>query len=478
MKKSILISLLALVMGISASAQNRQTVAILSVNDMHAAIEHFPRLAAIADSLRAVYPQLLVFSAGDNRTGNPISDLYPEPCYPMTALMNAVGFTASTLGNHAFDGGQATLANVINRSHFHYLCSNVLPPEELGIHLRPYEIFDVCGVRVGVLGVLQVNERGIPDCHIDKARGITFINPEDAIRKYLPEVREKSDVCILLSHIGYEEDLKMADAFPQFDGIIGGHSHTMVPCTMQNGVMITQTQNKLRYASFIRYYLEDGKIVGKEAELINVRTFPAKDAFVQHMVDYFSDNPELRTPLTTLEEPITTVVEMGNMVTDAWRTAAGVDFAISNMGGIRTDEHAAGLVTLADVLRTDPFANDAVVIEVTAKELAQMVIDVNSGDPSYGLPVISGFRADVYLNKDDYLDIHKVEVFDTNGKKLCKSKKYKVVTNSYVTSILAAPRHDQGSMLGCTSSDLLKAYLESQQSIRPDGDRRLRIIEE
>ena len=34
MKKSILIPLLALLLGISASAQNRQTVAILSVNDM------------------------------------------------------------------------------------------------------------------------------------------------------------------------------------------------------------------------------------------------------------------------------------------------------------------------------------------------------------------------------------------------------------------------------------------------------------
>ncbi len=478
MKKTIAFFLLSVFLSVSVSAQNKQTVAILSVNDMHATIEYFPQLAAIADSLRAVYPQLLVFSAGDNRTGNPINDLYPEPCYPMTALMNAVGFNASTLGNHELDGGAATLAKVIDRSHFHYLCCNVLPPEEMGVHLRPYEIFDVNGIRVGVLGLLQVNERGIPDCHVDRARGITFVNPEDAVRQYLPEVREKSDVCLLLSHIGYEDDLRMADAFPQFDGIIGGHSHTKVPCTMENGVMITQTQNKLRYASLTRYYLEDGKVVGKEATLIDVRAWPAKDGFVQNIVNYFSDNPEFKVALTELEEPITTVVEMGNLVTDAWRTETGADFAISNMGGIRTDEHAAGAFTLADVLRTDPFGNESVVIEVTAKELAQMVIDVNAGDPKYGLPVISGFRADVYLNKDDYLDVHRVDVFDSNGKKLCKSKKYKIATNSYVTSILASPRHDEGTLLGCTSSDLLKGYLQKQQSIRPDGDRRLRIIEE
>ncbi len=34
-------------------------------------IDAFPQLAAIADSLRGLYPSLLIFSAGDNRTGNP-----------------------------------------------------------------------------------------------------------------------------------------------------------------------------------------------------------------------------------------------------------------------------------------------------------------------------------------------------------------------------------------------------------------------
>ena len=47
-------------------------IVILSVNDMHASIDQFPKFAALVDSLRAVYPDLLVMSAGDNRTGEPL----------------------------------------------------------------------------------------------------------------------------------------------------------------------------------------------------------------------------------------------------------------------------------------------------------------------------------------------------------------------------------------------------------------------
>ena len=49
-------------------------VQIFAVNDIHAALENFPRLAYVADSLRAIYPDLLLVSGGDNQTGNPIND--------------------------------------------------------------------------------------------------------------------------------------------------------------------------------------------------------------------------------------------------------------------------------------------------------------------------------------------------------------------------------------------------------------------
>ena len=87
----------------TVNGQKLREIHILAANDMHATIEAFPQLGAIADSLRELYPSLLVFSAGDNRTGNPKNDMFRISSYPMTMLMNLVGFDATALGNHEFD---------------------------------------------------------------------------------------------------------------------------------------------------------------------------------------------------------------------------------------------------------------------------------------------------------------------------------------------------------------------------------------
>ena len=117
MKKIITFSL-SLFVALTLSAQNRRELHILSINDPHAAIEQFPRLGYVADSLRAIYPDLLILSAGDNRSGDPINDMFDIPAYPMVALMNQIGFHATCVGNHEFDSNQDGLARLIDLGTF------------------------------------------------------------------------------------------------------------------------------------------------------------------------------------------------------------------------------------------------------------------------------------------------------------------------------------------------------------------------
>lgn len=86
----------ALLLAVATFGEKRE-IHILATNDMHASIEYFPQLAAIVDSLRGIDPGLLVFSAGDNRTGNPMNDQYEIPSYPIVALMNLVASTPRPL---------------------------------------------------------------------------------------------------------------------------------------------------------------------------------------------------------------------------------------------------------------------------------------------------------------------------------------------------------------------------------------------
>ena len=208
MKKisTCLLALFLLAVCTTVTAQ-RQTINILSTNDMHSAIEQMPKLASIADSLRKIDPDLIVLSGGDNRTGNPYNDMYEVPAYPMVALMNAVGFNASAIGNHEWDNNWTGFRTVTNLASFPFLCCNATIPDSMNLKVKPYMFINVKGVKIGILGAIQTGVNGLPDSHPKNIKGITFRKPDDVIPEY-KWMRDQCDVFILLSHDGYEEDVE------------------------------------------------------------------------------------------------------------------------------------------------------------------------------------------------------------------------------------------------------------------------------
>ena len=119
----LFVQVFAIIFLLSACQPKEQKLYIVSINDMHANIDNFPKMAALVDSLRSVHPDLLLFGAGDNRSGNPINDRYVEPARPMYELMNAVGFNLSAFGNHEWDGGVLALRNVLTWANFPFVCA-------------------------------------------------------------------------------------------------------------------------------------------------------------------------------------------------------------------------------------------------------------------------------------------------------------------------------------------------------------------
>ena len=163
MKKTLVFALVvtAMMASLVACQPKERTVYVASINDMHANIDNFPKLAHVVDSLRAIYPDMLLFSAGDNRSGNPINDRYSEPARPMVDLMNAVGFDLSAFGNHEWDNGILGLRDVMEVSNFPYICANVTFDDSLHINSKPYIIFERNGLKIGVIGAIQLGLNGI-----------------------------------------------------------------------------------------------------------------------------------------------------------------------------------------------------------------------------------------------------------------------------------------------------------------------------
>ena len=468
--KTILLTL-ALTLALTANGQKKE-IHILAANDMHATIGVFPQLAALIDSLRAEDPSLLVFSAGDNRTGNPLNDKYEISSYPMVTLMNMVGFNGSTLGNHEFD--VHSLPRLIGLSNFRYICANIFPSDSVNIKTIPYQVFDVEGLKVGVVGAIQLSPQGIPSTHPDNVRGISFKPAKEVIPQY-EWLSRACDVTILLSHLGYPDDQEMAKAFPWFDLIIGGHTHTQLKGNeVENGILITQNKNKFGRVTYITLTVDSGKVVDKKAEYIDIKKYPKRNKVVQAVVDHFSDNPAFRRVVAIADTPFEAREELGCMMCDAYMAECHADLAVENPGGVRIDSHPAGDITVLDVLEMDPFDNHAVVLELTGEELVTMMRTYCS-DKLYSFPFVGGFKCELTTERNNPGKIKSVKLLTLDGKKLNMKKKYRVATNSYVPATSKIP---EGSdhMLNVQTTDLLIRYLEREKTVNYKGVRRLTIL--
>ena len=464
--KRYCISLLA-VLTLSASAQTKEFT-ILATNDMHAAVENFSRFAAIVDSVRELHPDLLLLSGGDNRTGNPINDMYPITGYPMVALMNRIGFDLSAVGNHEFDSKLDGFRELINLSNFRYVCANMYPNDTLRLHIEPYKFFERDGIRFCILGFIQVNRNGIPDAHPDAMRGITFRYPNDVAPEY-KWLRDRCDVLILLTHNGYEADIELAKVFPEADLIVGGHSHTPLEGNhLHSGVLITQAGKKLTNVTEIKLKLQDGKVIDKQAHLIRIADCPRIDTAIQAMVDKFSDNPVLNRVLTQVPNGFSSKQELGCMMADAQRATTGADIAIQNCGGVRYETLPKGGMTVGDVLRLDPFGNEMMIFNLTGAEVKELLKAICRAD-DYGPAYVSGITYQIDLGRTNR-EVKAIKVRNEKGGKFDENRTYKVAVNSYVASVADYKRGDKdGTRLHVKSADEIMKYLEQHPSIDYKG---------
>ncbi len=434
-------------------------IVILSVNDMHSNIDLFPKFATLVDSLRAVYPDMLLFSAGDNRTGNPVNDQYNPVNYPMITLMNTVGFDLSAVGNHEWDGNIVNLQNDIERADFPFICANVFIPDNVNLDIKPFVTMQRQGVKMAVVGMIEVRHGDIPGAHPDNLKQVSFKRPEVVLPDY-KYLRNENDVVLLLSHCGFEDDVELAQANPWLDAIIGGHSHTLVDHPSEtNGVVITQSGSHLKYATLLKIKVKDHKVVGKETVVLNVNARREEKPEVKAMLDEFNDAPSLNEALAVATTKFENPEELGSMLCDALCEISGADFAFQNTGGIRVTHLKKGPITVKDVYSIDPFNNEVVVYQMTGEQVKKFILNnyrKNGGYPSY----VSGMT---YKVSDDGRNVW------VNGDGFSTKKVYKVAFNSYIASTINIESVDEGESMFMTSEEMLIEFLKRHKTVDYQG---------
>lgn len=451
------------------STLSAEQITVLGINDMHANILAMPRLDTLVQQERKADPELLLMAAGDNRTGDPYCDSHARPGWPMVALMNKVGFNLSTLGNHEFDGTVDSLRDCVNSAEFRHVCANVYAPDKLRLHVEPYKIFERKGVKIGVIGLIQLGENGLPDAHPGKLAAYSFRNPFEVVREYAM-LRDHCDILILLTHMGFEDDLKLAEIFPEADAIIGGHTHTRVEKgVLANGVLITQAENKVKYVTRLTFEVEDGRVVSKKSELLSTEGV-APDPECEKLLKDIMKDPSLSRTLAVNEATVPTRDALGCMMADAYREETGCQIAFQNRGGVRVDVQPAGPLTVGDVYRMDPFRNEIIIVNLKGSEIVDLIEKLPLAD-HYGLPAVAGLSYHADITPENHTRVTKITLDD--GTPLQMETTYSVALNSYVFSTTDFRHEDAGVNTGEVSEDLIIRFLERKKSVNYSGARRV-----
>jgi len=464
MKKATRILLATLIASffLASCCPKEQKIYIVSTNDMHANIDNFPQMAALIDSLRTAHPDLILMSAGDNRSGNPINDRYAESSKPMYELMNAVGFNVSCLGNHEWDNDVIGLRDVLPWADFPFVCANVTFEDSLKMtNFYPYVIFENNGLKLGVIGGIQLGINGLPDSHPKNLSGCHFTPIAEVLPQYIEELKDCNAI-FLLSHCGYEADRETAEQFPQLAAIFGGHTHTRVAeKQLVNGVMVTQAEAKVKFVTLSTFTFRKGKLIDKDMQLLSVKEFPKKNEKIAKMVKQYNSDPYFSTVVTNNLSPIESYESLGCLMTDAIRLTTGADLGFQNPGGVRFDTLSVRPVTIKDICALDPFNNEIVQFTLTGEEIIDLMKTcfVTDGGPIY----CSGCSYTYTVNDAEEMDDIQVTLED--GKPLDMKAKYNVMMNSYMSSVFKYPHEDEGSSTFKSSNDMMMEFLAKHPEI-------------
>ena len=397
------------------------------------------RIATVAKRIRASTNRSLWLDSGDCFQGAPVFNMFKGEA-EMRAL-SLSGMDGAVLGNHEFDLGAKNLfTQVDNWASYPLLAANYAwddpPPAAVGPDGRslrdvipPFTIYNVKGLRVGVIGmgnvstITSIYEGG-------NSLGFRPIADEEALEQWVRILRPVVDVVVVVSHLGLEEDEDLTasqvddpnQAFKRetlagVDLILGGHLHIVTdpPKLITNDDQGHQTilvhsgafakfvgrldvvvrvgannavpdmRSRITSFSFDNIPIDskmcgDQPCIPEDPEIANLMwPYSVKinqEIDLNGVFAYINPAPAGGTPNTTAKITRTDSSggdsQLGNLVARSMQLQEAVqaEFAITNSLGIRAD-FEQGPLTVEQMFNVFPFENSVTVMYLSGDEVQQ-----------------------------------------------------------------------------------------------------------
>ncbi|KAI2778006.1 Metallo-dependent phosphatase [Daldinia loculata] len=453
------------------------TISFYHVNDVHAHLDEFSssgtdctnpskgcyggyaRIKTVIDDTRPDHNDSLLLNVGDEFQGTLFYSFYGGE--KIAETLNQLGFDAMTLGNHEFDGGDDKLGDFLKNLTFPIVSANIISDnEKLNSTIKPYHIFEQ--YQLAVIGVTTETTAGISN----PGDGTKFTDAIAAVQASIDEIRSTTNITRIaaITHIGYEEDKRLARETTGLQLIMGGHSHTLLgDMEGAEGKYPTLETNKdgdevfivtaYRWGEYLGYidvtYDSEGKILVYYGAPIHMTNTTKQDEDLQAQVEEWRKPfekfaaEEIGTTNVVLDQSTCQKQEctLGDLVSDSmlqYRVDGGskAAFALTNAGGIRATIDS-GPITRGEVLTSFPFGNAVVEVDYSGADLWKIFEGLVSGVNQFNQRNVTSFfqisrGVKVEYNPNNAIGERLVRL-TIGDKPVDKEAQYTVVTVDFIT---------------------------------------------
>lgn len=343
-------------------------------------------LSGYVDKVRKEEPNTLYCIAGDMFRGSVIDSEFKG--LSTIEIMNALAPDVVTLGNHETDYGVAHLLFLEKCAKFPIINANLFIRTNQARLFKPYVILEIDGMKILFIGILT--EEVLSQTKNDGLVG-SFVGINEAAEEVgrICNAYNATDIdfTVLLTHIGFEEDKRLAamlDPAWGVDVIIGGHSHTFItePAKV-NDILIVQagtgTDQIGRFDILVDTYKNCVSEYKWEAVPINDEHCP-KDPEIEKLIATYKADTDIKYNriVTRLHRELThpertQETEIGNLFADILKESLNLDIMLLGSGSIR-NTHIGPLVLFSDLVECFPYDDSVTMIAVTGAQLRRMML--------------------------------------------------------------------------------------------------------
>ena len=456
------------------------------------------RLSGYVSKVREEEENVIYAIAGDMFRGNIIDSEYKG--ISTIEIMNIISPDVVTIGNHETDYGLAHLLFLEKCARFPIINANMFIKTNNSRLFKPYHIIEIDGMKILFIGI--VTEDVLANTKNEGLIG-TFVDVNEAAKEVGKICNTYNaidiDYTVLLTHIGFEEDKKLAELLDPawgIDVIIGGHSHTFIEePAIVNNILIVQagvgTDQIGRFDITIDTKNNCTHEWKWECIPINDKTCP-RDEKLEELINGYKGETDLKygRVLTRFNRELThpdryRETELGDLFSDILKNSLGLDIMLLGSGSIRK-EKLGPIVTLQDLMEIFPYDDPIYLVKAKGSELKKMILfmlrdEAFIGDHTEFYQFSDGMHV-VYDKKNHKFKEFTIDGIDINDEEIFKIglQKYHYINikDCFDITVEELDKNGKSKIIATSCRDVVEEYLSNNQHLDSVVEDNKRLIVE